>query len=462
MGLLGALPAVAAPPITNSNYTLQLYQGAVTSETRVIGFGGAYSALAEGVEGLYANAAAPAVRRPYSVDMFDYDVNVGVSGPGVVYGIESLFKGDGLNINASVIPSLGLELQYGPFGVAINYQTSTLKLTPGSSGSTGVDASAKIDDFIAAVAWSLLDGQAQAGVGFRSTNVSVYSAGNRSSNQEAIAPQLGIIARPNGLRFRAGVSYRFPVLIGDIKGAPADRLPDGSEVAGGKILPSSVWIPWQLEIGGAFQFGPRPLNPEWIDPTSQEEDLVRAVQLKRLDRTEHYEQILANTAEADRESRRAELQKEELGRMDEENAEIRQESARLHTLRVARSLFWQRSGVLVLASVLVTGGFPNSVSVSDFINQSLVPYGASASFSPRLGAEAEVLPTWIIARLGTYLEPSRSTDTSNLLHLTAGVDLRLGKFNPFGLLGDDPWCIRVAADGAYHYFNWAIAISKYH
>jgi hypothetical protein len=464
VALLRASAAAAAPPpITSSDYTLQLYQGTVTGATRVLGFGGAYSALAEGIEGLYANAAAPVVRRPYSVDMFDYDVNVEVSGPGVLGGIESLFAGKSLHVDASVIPSLGLQLQYGPFGVAINYQTSSLHLTPSSSASgSTVDASVKIDDVIAAVAWSLLDGQMQTGVGFRSTSTSIYSGGSRASNQEAIAPQLGIIVRPNGSRFRVGVSYRFPVTIGNIKGVPADRLPDGSEMAGGKILPSTVWIPWQLEIGGAFQFGPRPLNPEWIDPTAQEADLVATIQRARLARTAQYEAILAGTPPDEREVRRATLQREEEARMDEENATIRQESARLHALRVARSLFWSRKGVLVLASVLVTGGFPNSVGVADFLDQNLAPYGATASFSPRLGMEAEMLPTWIIARLGTYLEPARSPDASALVHGTAGVDLRLGVFNPWGLLGEDPWCIRVAVDGTSGYFNWAIALSKYH
>src|SRR5580704_1664122 len=45
--LLAASLAVAAPPpITNSNYTLQLYEGTLTGAARVIGFGGAYTALA--------------------------------------------------------------------------------------------------------------------------------------------------------------------------------------------------------------------------------------------------------------------------------------------------------------------------------------------------------------------------------------------------------------------------------
>src|SRR5258708_23859057 len=36
------------------------------------------------------------------------------------------------------------------------------------------------------------------------------------------------------------------------------------------IAPSSLFLPWELEIGAAIQVGPRPFNPRWLNPHDQE------------------------------------------------------------------------------------------------------------------------------------------------------------------------------------------------
>src|SRR5262249_50934223 len=65
----------SAPPISNNGYALEFFTGPLIAPTRVTGFGGAFAAAAESVDGAANNAAAPAVREPFSYDWFDFDLN---------------------------------------------------------------------------------------------------------------------------------------------------------------------------------------------------------------------------------------------------------------------------------------------------------------------------------------------------------------------------------------------------
>ncbi|HEX5062055.1 MAG TPA: hypothetical protein VFV99_21950, partial [Kofleriaceae bacterium] len=49
-------------PITNSNYSIELYDGVALGNTAVVGMGGATVALAIGTSGTLFNPSAPAVK----------------------------------------------------------------------------------------------------------------------------------------------------------------------------------------------------------------------------------------------------------------------------------------------------------------------------------------------------------------------------------------------------------------
>ena len=70
--------------LQTSRYAVDLFQGPVLASTRVIGMGGAYVAIAEGVEGSFYNPAAPAVRQPWSRHNIDYDLGAGITSPGTL------------------------------------------------------------------------------------------------------------------------------------------------------------------------------------------------------------------------------------------------------------------------------------------------------------------------------------------------------------------------------------------
>ena len=89
-------------------------------------------------------------------------------------------------------------------------------------------------------------------------------------------------------------------------------------------------------------------------------------------------------------------------------------------------------------------------------------FGQALTVSPRLGAETEIVPHWVKARAGTYVEPSRFEDGYPRAHYTAGLDFRLFVFNPFGLFSKAPMRLRLVGDVAPRYQNFGFALGTWH
>ncbi len=468
--LLVASPSARAqttPPITSNDYVLDLSQGPITTATRVIGLGGAYAALAEWCEGEYVNAASPAVRAPYSLKAFDYDVCLGFMAPGVLGSTDfenhagayptapsaSRLK-NALNVNA------GVQLQFGSFGVTIDYDAMTFGVDTLSVGALTRTSSYafRIDRVTGSAGWALFGGQFLVGAGLR-TALSGSSAGTTSA---AGGYQVGALYRPNLKPYRLGITYRDPVRITDVTGNPNERLPDGTQVAEGRILPSTIVLPLELEAGVAIDFGPRILNPEWLNPDDVDGPRRRQVAAARLARTAALEEEVERAPKGQREALRLRLVDEERKRVAEENAMLARERAATAAAFKKRSQLWPRRGITVLASVLVTGRTPNAVGISGFLLQRREPYGGFTTASPRFGFETEPIPHWLTVRGGTYLEPSRFEGGLGRVHLTAGADVATVPFTAWGVFNDNRWRIRLAVDGAPRYANIAIAIGQYH
>src|SRR5262249_47505092 len=99
---------------------IDLVQGPILAPLRVLGMGGAFAAYAEGVDAIAVNAAAPAVRPPYSVTWFDYDLSLGVSFPATFRGTD--FDNDGkvgFNYDHFIFTTFGASAQLGYFGVGV-------------------------------------------------------------------------------------------------------------------------------------------------------------------------------------------------------------------------------------------------------------------------------------------------------------------------------------------------------
>jgi len=69
--------AASGPPITDNNYSVDLSHGVVVGPARKVALGGAYTAIAEGVESLSDNPAGVAYRHAYSKGSWDWDGSLG-------------------------------------------------------------------------------------------------------------------------------------------------------------------------------------------------------------------------------------------------------------------------------------------------------------------------------------------------------------------------------------------------
>ena len=98
---------------------------------RATALGGAFAAYAEGVDAIAANAAAVAVRTPYSFDWADYDITLGVSFPAALRNND--FDNDGavgFTYQNFLSYSLGAQLQLGAWGVGLLGDFQTYDLLP--------------------------------------------------------------------------------------------------------------------------------------------------------------------------------------------------------------------------------------------------------------------------------------------------------------------------------------------
>ena len=117
-----------------------------------------------------------------------------------------------------------------------------------------------------------------------------------------------------------------------------------------------------------------------------------------------------------------------------------------------------------LASDLVIDGpVDDAVTLEPLLHGELVPRGVGVSFSPRLGAEVEVLPERLRLRGGSYIEPARSAYADARIHKTAGFELKLFHLRlPWGLLDNDlSWEGSVDVANRYTSVSW-LGIGLWH
>jgi hypothetical protein len=116
--------------------------------------------------------------------------------------------------------------------------------------------------------------------------------------------------------------------------------------------------------------------------------------------------------------------------------------------------------LLVAADLVVSGWVPNGHGVEAFARHRLQRSGLNMATSPRLGAEAELIPGWLRLRAGTYWEPSRFQGVDGRLHGTAGADIRLFGFR---LLGSEYRLkVSLTADRAPRYGNAGVSFGFWH
>jgi hypothetical protein len=434
------------------------------------------------------------VRNPYSTDWFDYDLSLGASLPGAFSSTDFDNHGDSFNLPNSqagnfVDLTLGATFKFGALGVAVtgDLEQYSLTTTAGSGilPSGGAGLTLEIGRWNVLGAYALLDGQLVLGGGARVLTLQINNnennfeksllpkvvqngtsllvqSGTTLLTMTGAAPEVGAVYMPTGSQIRLGVAARGTVS-GGISGS--DHVTSSSigvRSTGPFVLPSQVVEPWEVDVGVAYQLGPRPLNPGWRNPHEQASSLREQILEAREERAKLREQDLRALPQAARTAREAQLDVEETTVRAEEDARLDAALKHLHDEAEARYKNWPRERILLLASVLLTGPSTSAVSVEGFLDQRVETVGRTVSATPRVGLEGEPLRDRMQLRVGTYVEPSRYEAGTPRQHFTFGGDVRLVPCTFWGLFPKDPWKIGFVVDAAPRYTNYGLAIGTWH
>ncbi len=457
-------------PIRTSEYSIDLSAGPVLAGPRALGLGGAYVAIAEGVDGNLQNPAAPGVRSAWSRSHVDYDLTVGLLFPSTLSGTDFFNTGRGrTDLRRSDQKEFALlapmgNLQIGNWGIGVGLEVQRYGLQrrpdPALGGKESV-VRAQISVIRTYLARAVDDGQLVGGLGLHVTALDVTTQDEiftRKGNvftTRGLNLEGGLLWRPSEQPFRIGLALRAPVITNvDARGEAVG----GDIVLGEGVdaiwMPRRVKRPWSADVGVAVSLGPRPLNPEWIDPVA----VMERVDLY-LERRERAREVRRRRARQRGEAE-AERVESELAQEAEADQQYRDEQRiRLDHLLSRRYSTFSRRYFLISTSLHADGDVAGAVGIESFLQGRTDRSGENLTISPRLGFETEPIRNWVKVRAGTYLEPTRFRSAAARKHATFGTTLRLFEWSLFGLLDDDA---SLAASGAVDvsrdYFGWAVSL----
>jgi len=412
--LLLAAPAAAAPlpPLTTSDFDLDMFQGPVLGSTRVIGLGGAYSAIAEEAVGIPFNPATPAHRTYYSQGRFDWDLAFDFLLPGLFQPESFDFDNNGRGASVDTIAlSMGGQIQYRSFGVGLYVRGQLGDNLELGSPARSYDVGLWLVQV--AVAYAFLDHQLIVGGGPR---LGLFNLATTIDNKaqsiyqvQALGGEAGVLIRPTGWPVRLAASFSSPLS----SEAPKEC---ATECPGGFILPRGVALPWEVRIGASYHYGAVPFNRVPVFPKKA---------------------------------------KKKRGAPVSQPASPPAPSAPPDPEQSYRGGFY----LLVSAEVGLTGGVDEAIGTDSFLEQVREPAGGSLSVSPRLGVESEVWRRRLRLRGGSYWEPTRFSGASGRIHGTFALDVRLFDFSLWG-----PRSLRFssAVDLASRYSNLSLSLGFWH
>jgi len=456
-------------PIRTSAYGIDLTPGPLLLGTRALGLGGAYVAIAEGVDGNLQNPAAPAVRAAWSLSHVDYDATLGVLFPSTLASSDYFNTGRGTTDVRKSDPSEfailapGANLQVGDWGAGLGVELQRYGLTSRLAGGREELVRAQFSVTRITLARAVDGGQIVAGLGLLVTALDLTTRDEiitRSGNlftTRGVNMEGGLLFRPDHEPVRLGCALRAPVITEVDSRAPriGEDFVLGDPASGQAIfLPERVKRPWNADVGLAVQIGPRPLNPPWTD------EALRMVRIEQwLERREHSRSVRRQRASQN--PALVERQLEAERERDEAVAETWRR--RMRELLSDRYAELPRSYLLLSAALHVDGRVANAVGIESFLSQRVDRAGEHTTFSPRLGAEFEPWHDRLQLRGGSYLEPSRFRAADARVHGTFGFDLRLFSWTVFGLAERrTSWRAGAVIDFARDYLSWGVSLGVWH
>ncbi len=452
----GPLPANRGDPIRTSDYSVDLFQGPILATTRITALGGAYTALAEGSEGIPFNPASASLRMPYSTTNVDWDLSGGITLPTSVSGTDFDNNGDRSFQRQQnfFFGTLGGYIQYGhvALGAMVSLQNYGLSQSPilriaqpadPSGGAVPDKATDQVDirffKVDPVVSYGFLDDQLHVGGGLRVvyfqiagdlSNVnpdgSITDGGGSPTDlftNYAVGAQAGILWAPYALPIRIGGAARSPLAATEGQFGGGFKADAAGDIRAGEVyLPKRADLPWEVEGGFAIQLWKRPFNVQWKD-----EDKVPAADTERWRQTK--------------------------------NGQIEPPSRGARRMLKQQYRAIPRQKVLLTTSAMLSGPVANAVGVESMLTGKLERSGQDMSLTLRAGVESEIVPYWLVLRAGSYLEPSRFRHSSSRVHGTGGLQVRMFEWDAFGLA--DPgtiWRFSGAVDVARDYFAWSVGV----
>jgi hypothetical protein len=470
LAVLACGRASAQEPITDNEFNVDGVTGPILAGSSILGMGGAYAALATGISGLSWTPAAPGSRALWEVDWFQWEIAFSFLSPGG-FSEQDYFnndRGEGFGVDQFLFLETGLRLQFGEFGTGLLFNWQTFDVEPPG----GVPLTVALLTSRFGGAWGFLDGQLVAGLGLRASNLTVHDteAEDKLITFTGLGVEAGVLVRLEGYPWRIGAAFRSPARA---RINPND-MPDvdpvtGVESVSGLILPSRFELPWEIQLGAAWQFGPRPFNTRWVRPIDPEEVLTTQLEDIRCDRVEaqlrREMEAAGETPPATmrcpmlpRQPRDPTWMAEEAFRRGDEDAKLEESIGRLEEEISRNHERFNRRYYLISAELLMIGRTEDGIGVDAFLDQEIRPAGDDLSFGLRVGFEFEPWRNRLKLRVGSYLEPPRSETGEYRVHGTGGFDLRLFRI---AFLKANV-AVTGVFDVAPRYFDFGIGIGFWH
>jgi hypothetical protein len=460
----GVCAQAEGDPLAGQTFDLDLVTGPVVGPGRVVGLGGAYVALASGVEAASWNPAAFGTRGAWETDWFEWDATVGLV-PRTIRSSD--FDNDGrsgFTYDSFLFGSLGGSLRFGELGFGLLANVQTYEIGNGTS------LALSVLDYGAGYLFA--GGQLAVGAALRTAILSITAAPTDTTLVDfgGSAPQFGVVLQPTNQPFRIGGALRLPV-----HSRGSDTL-----VAAGLTLPRVIRLPWEVQAGIAWQLGPRPLNRRYVNPHDVEDALRSQLEAKQQARArEQVERerlaarlqlvqervppsVRALRGIADDEPQDMQWWRREATERWREEQALQRELERLAAERERQAAELSRKYLLLSGEVILVGHTDDAVGLESFLGQERRTSGRSTTIGVRGGIEGEPIEHWLKMRAGTYLEPSRFAGVPYRLHGTAGFDVKLFSWDLFGLM--EPFTFRFgsSADVAERYLYVGLGIGIWH
>ena len=465
--LLVALSATtaAAQPLEDNGYSVDLVNTPVLGGGRILGLGGAYTALADGVDGALFNPAAYGSRTLWELDWFEWELTAGLLFPSNDFYNRGTDVGDA----SFFLLSLGFRLQFGDIGFGALPRVISYTLDDPTRVGERAEVAFTTGNY--GLAFQMLEGQLVVGVGVRLGDLTVVDADGNELTVSGVGPEAGVLLKLASQPWRLGIAARSEVV-----SEPCEMDDPQCEVwrSSTWARPEHVHLPWEVQVGFAVQIGERPLNRRWIDPEIAERRIEDEVTLARVERERaQIERELVARDEKMPSSddpyrwlpRRAEdpaFLEREAALREREDERIDERIDAAEDAADAEVAALPRLYLLLTADLVVTGPTENGVGIDGFVAQQRIPAGEDITYSVRFGVEGEPWAGRLKLRAGTYLEPSRYATGSARLHGTAGFDLRLFSWDVFGLFDDFDIRAGATIDVAERYLDWGIGVGVWH